>query len=153
VKSDFDKTAWSAAYTQAVRLLSAREHSQLELRQKMQRKGHEHDLIEAILDYLQERDMQSDERYTESFIRSRVIRLQGPMKILAQLSQRGIRVNNLDTYLANDHDWDAMAAEVLTRGTPIHATNRQKLIEKAYRRLVNRGFNHGQAMTAAKNLP
>ncbi len=153
MKSDFDKTAWSTAYTQAVRLLSAREHSQLELRQKMQRKGHEQDLIEAMLDYLQERDMQSDERYTESFIRSRVIRLQGPMKILAQLSQRGIRVNNLDAYLPNDHDWDAMAEEVLVRGPGLTAESRQKLIEKSYRRLVNRGFNHSQAMTAAKNLP
>ena len=153
MKSDFDKTAWSAAYTQAVRLLSAREHSRHELRQKMQTRGHERELIEAVLEYLCERDMQSDERYTEAFIRSRVLRLQGPMKILAQLSQRGIRVNNLDDFLPADHDWDAMAAEVLSRGTPIHAADRQKRIEKAYRRLVNRGFSHGQAMTAAKNLP
>ncbi|MCF6226635.1 MAG: recombination regulator RecX [Xanthomonadales bacterium] len=151
MKSDFDKTAWSAAYTQAVRLLSGREHSQLELRQKMQRKGHPGDLIDAMLVYLQDLDMQSDQRFTEAFIRSRVIRLQGPMKILAQLSQRGIRVNNLEDYLPAEHDWEAMAAEALSRGTVIYAADRQKLLEKAYRRLVNRGFSHGQAMKAAKN--
>ncbi len=152
MKSDFDKTAWSAAYTQAVRLLSAREHSLHELRQKMQTKGHQRDLIEAVLEYLCERDMQSDERYTEAFIRSRIVRLQGPMKILAQLSQRGIRVNKLETYLPAEHNWDSLAAEVLTRGPAISAESRQKLVEKAYRRLVNRGFSHAQAMNAAKNL-
>ncbi len=153
MKAGFDPTAWAAAVAQAVRLLAGREHSRFELRQKMTKKGHPAELIEAVLEDLQQRDYQSDERFTKAFIRSRVSRCQGPQKIFAQLSQRGIRVDNLDSYLPGDHDWNALACESLSRGAPIRASNARKFREAAYRRLSSRGFSHSQSMAAIKDLP
>jgi len=153
MKENFDSTAWAAAFAQAVRLLAGREHSKFELRQKMSRKAHSPELIEAVLEDLQQRDYQSDLRFTSTFILSRIKRAQGPQKILAQLAQRGIRVDSLEAYLPDDHDWDVLASESLRRGAPIRANDARKFREAAYRRLSNRGFSHSQSMAAIKNLP
>ncbi len=152
MKENFDPTAWSAAVAQAVRLLSGREHSQFELRQKLTKKAYAPELIEAVLEDLHSRDYQSDNRFTAAFVRSRVTRSQGPLKILAQLSQRGIRLSDLNEYLPADHDWEELAKESLSRGAPIRAVDAHKFREKAYRRLASRGFSHSQAMAAIKDL-
>ena len=81
----------------AIDLLSRREHSRFELRRKLQQKPHAEGVdLEPLLDQLAEANYQSEERYAESFVRSRILKGQGEMKIRSQLLQRGV-----SQYLAN----------------------------------------------------
>jgi regulatory protein len=71
-------------------LLARREHSQLELRRKLTDRELPEGLIEEALEGLASEGLQSDERYTEAFVYSRIQRGQGPMKIRQELRSRGI---------------------------------------------------------------
>ncbi len=51
----------------ALRLLAARERSRAELRTKLAGKGYPRDTIDGILERLRETQLQSDERFAESF--------------------------------------------------------------------------------------
>jgi regulatory protein len=51
----------------AMRLLASRERSRAELRAKLAGKGYPRETIEAVLDRLQESEIQSDERFAEAF--------------------------------------------------------------------------------------
>ena len=130
----------------AYRLLGAREHSILELRQKLQRKWPDGD-ADSLVEALVEENLLSDERFVESFVRSRMQRSQGPLKIRAQLRARGVSDALIGTELdEQSHNWTDLAADWLHRqhAGPVEYKEKTKL----YRRLLNRGFTHGQAMDA-----
>lgn len=71
-------------------LLARREHSCYELRQKLQRKGHDAAQITEVLAQMSGEGLQSDRRFTECFISSRINRGEGPVRVRAALAQRGI---------------------------------------------------------------
>ena len=74
----------------AVELLARREHSRVELTRKLGARGFPDDVIAAVLDELERSGSLADARFTDSFVRSRVARGQGPQRIRAELAQRGI---------------------------------------------------------------
>ena len=73
-----------------MRLLTAREHSRQELRGKLCARGHPAELVEQVVDDLAKAGLQSDERFTGAYIESRVRRGSGPLRIHAELRERGI---------------------------------------------------------------
>lgn len=79
-------------YQNCLALLARREHSQAELKQKLLRKyGMQvRELIPAVLQRLTEANYQSDLRFTESFIYSRIERGFGPNRIKFELQQKGV---------------------------------------------------------------
>ncbi|GAA0636444.1 regulatory protein RecX [Halomonas beimenensis] len=102
----------------AIRLLARREYARAELRDRLAAKGHESAAIEACLTELAEQGLQSDARFAESFLRARIARGQGPVRIRAELSRRGI--DDATARAAFDEaqeevDWFALAAEALAR--------------------------------------
>ena len=74
----------------AMNLLARREHSRRELRDKLLLRGYEDDEITPALQRLSREGLLSDERFAESFIHSRMQRGSGPVKIRAELRQRGV---------------------------------------------------------------
>ncbi|NSL56155.1 recombination regulator RecX [Uliginosibacterium aquaticum] len=73
----------------ALRLLATREHSRLELRRKLAARADASDDVEAVLDRMAETGLQSDERFAESFVRSRASRF-GAARIHRELGERGV---------------------------------------------------------------
>jgi len=69
--------------------LIRREHSQQELMRKVSEKGYAKSLVQRAIDELAEQGYQSDERFAESYARSRIFRGIGPLRIKAELQQRG----------------------------------------------------------------
>ena len=118
-----------------------------ELTQRIRQKYPESELIDDLIEALVEENLVSDERFAESFVRSRVRRSQGPVKIRAALRAKGVDDSDIARALAafNDHcvgmarDWvqGHHAGEVEYETRP-----------KLYRKLLNRGFSHEQAMSA-----
>ena len=70
--------------------LVRREHSQLELVQKVAAKGFARRDVMTVLDELIEQGLQSNARFAESYARSRVHKGFGPLRIQAELQQRGV---------------------------------------------------------------
>ena len=131
----------------AYRLLGRREYSILELSNRISRKWPQANDIEYVISQLVEENLVSDQRFTASFLRSRVQRHQGPLKIRAELRGKGVPDFVISDALESmSGEWRALAAEWLERqhsGTVSFADK-----QKYYRRLVNRGFSHDQAMDA-----
>jgi regulatory protein len=78
------------AFERAVRLLAQREHSVRELTEKLRGKGIDAAMASLVVDDLRGRGMQSDSRFAEAFVHSRIGRAQGPIRIREELRQRGI---------------------------------------------------------------
>ena len=74
----------------AVRLLARREHSAEELAAKLIRRGWPEALVWEVVGALADAGLQSDRRFAEAFARQRAERFYGPMRIDAELRQRGI---------------------------------------------------------------
>ena len=70
--------------------LMRREHSQQELLQKVSAKGFVKQDIVPVIDELIEQGLQSDERFAESYARSRVHKGFGPLRIQVELQRRGV---------------------------------------------------------------
>ena len=136
----------------ALRLLARREHSLRELRTKLASCGYEAGEIARTLDQLTVRNLISDERFAEAFLRSRLERGQGPLKIRAQLKERGVEAPLVDAVLSGaEVDWDLRAAAVRSRrfGEPPPG-NREDMARQA-RFLRGRGFSEGQVARAVLN--
>lgn len=104
------------AYAKALGLLSRREHSQRELRRKLDRKGFAADESAAALQDLQRQSFQSDQRFAQMLVRSRVSQGQGPRRILAELRTHGITdVDARDALEQEGTDWLALARRLCVR--------------------------------------
>ena len=133
----------------ALGLLARREHSLRELRSKLTLRGHEAATIEAVLDELAARDLVSDERFAEAFLRSRLERGQGPLKIRAQLRERGVGAPLIDSVLSEaEIDWDRRAAAARSRRFGNAPPGDREDMARQARFLRGRGFSEGQVARA-----
>ena len=85
-------------YALALKMLIRREHSQLELNNKLQLKGFDDADIKYSIDLLIEQKYQSDERFSEAFILMRYNQGKGPVIISSELKKRGIESFDLSIY-------------------------------------------------------
>ena len=132
----------SRCYKTAIDLLSRREHSRLELKRKLQIKEFSAEVdLEALLDGLEDDNCLSNERYAESFVRSRILKGQGELKIRSQLLQRGVNMSMADRAIAEaDVNWWELAEQQRIKrfGEALPTTLQAKL--KQVRFLAARGF-------------
>lgn len=90
----------------ALRVLARREHSVFELRQKLQMKTEEAQVIDALLLFLQNKNYLSDARFAESYIAMRMGRGFGPVRIAIELRERGVAEELIAHKLAErESDW------------------------------------------------
>ncbi|MCY3988453.1 MAG: regulatory protein RecX [Gammaproteobacteria bacterium] len=133
----------------ALRLLARREHSLRELRTKLRLRGHQDSAIEAVLKELAARGLVSDERFAEAFLRSRLERGQGPLKIRAQLRERGVAPGLIDAALAETEiDWDRRAAAARNRRFGKSPPADRNEMARQARFLRGRGYSEGQVARA-----
>ena len=84
------KSQQSKCYAAALKMLMRREHSKLELIQKLNLKDFDDTVINDSISLLAEQKYQSDERFSEAFILMRFNQGKGPVKISMELKSRGI---------------------------------------------------------------
>lgn len=98
----------------AMDLLARREYSRRELLERLHKRFPD-DSAESfadVIDGLAEEGLQSDQRFAESYIRLRVSRGHGPLKIAHELLQRGIEEAR-SAPLLEAYDWYEQAQAVL----------------------------------------
>jgi len=95
-----------SAKSVAVRLLSRREHSAFEIRDKLQKRDFEESEIAQAIAELKQGGWLSDERFAEAYIRMRQLKGFGPIRIAMELNERGVDECIVDEYLhADDEAW------------------------------------------------
>lgn len=126
----------------AMRLLARREHSRLELQQKLSAKGFNAPELEGLLSQLEAESSLSDARFTEAYIRSRRQRGFGPLRIRLELQRRGVADETVATYLqANSADWVELArAQYKKRFGERRVPSYEERARRA-RFLLGRGFS------------
>ncbi len=133
----------------ALELLARREPSRRELARKLVARGFADDVVSQALDGLERSGALADARFTESFVRSRVAKGQGPQRIRAELAQRGIADSEAgDGLAAADVDW--LAASRAVRAKRFGPELPRDYAEKARqaRFLQYRGFDSAQIRAA-----
>ena len=138
-----------ACRKQALDLLARREHSRFELRRKLLARSHAQDLADEVLDTLQRERLLDEGRFVEQFVRSRVSRAHGPVKIRAELVQRGIGDSLIDRGLEEaECDWVSLAGAARgKRFGPLPPGDFRERARQA-RFLHSRGFESGQIQAA-----
>ena len=134
----------------AMDLLARREHSRSELSTKLnQRFSDCPDLIVAAVQRLNDEGLVSDQRFAESFVRQRVARGHGPLRIRQELRQREVEEGLIGEALAEAGiDWWALAEEVVQRRFGAEAPADFKEKAKRMRFLQQRGFTFEQIQSA-----
>ena len=130
-------------------LLARREHSRRELTRKLAARGFPDDVVTSVLEKLERTGALADARFTDSFVRSRVSKGQGPQRIRAELAQRGISDEEADGVLrAAEVDWLATIRAV--RAKRFGAEPPRDYAERARqaRFLQYRGFDSAQIRAA-----
>ena len=126
----------------ALQLLATREHARAELQRKLAAKGCAAEYIDEVLDQLAAQNLQSDERFTEHYVAQRIRQGYGPLRIVAELRERGITEDLIaDRVVTNDPEWrQHMEAVVSSRFGELAASDRRELTKRA-RFLEYRGFS------------
>jgi|TARA_B110000971_G_scaffold88159_1_gene90572 regulatory protein len=116
-------------------MLMRREHSKLELRQKLNLKDFDDAVINDSISLLAEQKYQSDERFSEAFILMRFNQGKGPIKISMELKSRGITEFDLTLF-----NWFELAKDVKYKkfGDSKFLDYKEKSKQKRF--LQSRGF-------------
>ena len=125
-----------------IQLLSRREYSQWELRDRLRKKGFSSHESQHIIDHLAEQGWQSDSRFAESYARYRIKKGYGAMKVSYELKQRGIESCNLETVVLDlDESWLNLLQTVYQHKYDDNGILSHKEWLKRSRFLQQRGFN------------
>jgi regulatory protein len=137
------------ARKKAMDLLARREYGRAELERKLIAAGFDADVAADALQRLAEEGLQSDRRFVESFVQSRINQGKGPLRIHADLGQRGIASGLVDEVLEEaGEDWYALARDARLKkfGRSQPAGFRDKARQMRF--LQYRGFEPDQIQAA-----
>lgn len=145
------QTPQRSAHDKALALLARREHSRRELATRLERDGYAADEIDAALASLIESNYQSDRRFAEMMVRSRIRQGYGPQRLRVELRTHDILDTLIGELLAEaEADWLTQAREQLQRrygdATPRDYRERAKQMQF----LVRRGFDTATARAATE---
>ncbi len=133
----------------AMDFLARREYGQVELIKKLADKGYRRSVVEDEMARLADEGLQSDTRFSESFVQSRINQGKGPVRIRADLSQRGIGDGVIEGALEEaGADWFELARQERVKkfGAPLPADFREKARQMRF--LQYRGFEPDHIQSA-----
>ena len=136
----------SARHT-AMDLLARRDHSRKQLQQKLASRGFDLEEVETVLDGLQRDRLLDDERYAEAYIRQRVERGYGPLRIRHELLEQGIESEPISRLMASySEQWPEVMRQQRCKkfGASLPEDARERM--KQARFLQNRGFSPESVM-------
>ncbi len=131
-----------SASDKALALLARREHSRAELRMRLARDGYPEADIDAALASLAAANYQSDARFVDMLVRSRIAQGYGPLRLRAELRTHELTDEVVNAGLEHaEVDWTEQARAQLHRryGDEPPADHRERA--KRMQFLARRGFD------------
>lgn len=130
-------------------LLARREHTEREVIRKLSVKVDDQALLREVVEQLTQDGLLSDERFTETYLRYRSSKGFGPIRIGAELREKGVAEHVIGQYLnSSDEKWYRLA--LVVKNKKFGSDTTKDIHEKArqMRFLVNRGFVRDQVNKA-----
>jgi len=135
----------------AMDFLARREYGQTELIKKLADKGYTFRMVEQEIQKLTEERLQSDDRFAEAFVQSRINQGKGPVRIRLDLGQRGISDAVIEMAIdESTADWHGLACEVRLRKFGVAVPADFKAKAKQMRFLQYRGFEQDHVQGACR---
>jgi regulatory protein len=135
----------------SLRYLARREYSRKELMHHLMARSFPVAVIESVLDDLASKELQSDRRYAECYVRSRISKGYGYRRLLEELKQRGIHQDDIPDLA--DIDWNQSITRVYTKKygnlppvTPAERASRERFLRM-------RGFSSDEIRLLFRTLP
>jgi len=110
-----------AAYTYAVRLLSQREFNTREMADRLANRDYDAEIVTEVIRQLKSDNYLSEQRYAESFLRSRIKRGEAPWLAAQKAKQKGAESSALQAALAEiseAYDDEQVCRELLDQRDP-----------------------------------
>lgn len=140
-KASEQKLELSELRVAAINLLSRREYSRHELFQKLSPRAQDQDELQQVLNRLEELGYQSDQRFTESFLRSRIYRGLGQNRIIRELKEKGISKDLATQAIESEQpDWFELAVQSAENKVRTVDMTDYSDRQKIFRYLSYRGF-------------
>jgi regulatory protein len=133
----------------ALKYLSTREHSRLELARKLSRYAEEGDDVEALLDFLEKNNWLSQERFAESLVHRRAGRY-GNARVLAELQQHGVDGEAFDELKSELKETETKRAREVWRRKFNRVPQDAEERSKQMRFLLQRGFSQSAVRAALR---
>jgi regulatory protein len=145
-------TEYDKCLASAQKSLAMREHSKFQLINKLKNKSFDTDIINSVLEHLHNSGFQSDERYTEEYIRYRQNSGYSYEKIVYELKSNGISSDVININLCKfSDDYD-----VLFEFAKLKIRNRDLEEQKVLARHINnfkaRGFENSIILKVIENI-
>jgi len=139
------------ARKKAMDYLARREYGREELERKLKAAGFDATIAAAAVGQLSAEGLQSDTRFAESFVQSRINQGKGPVRIREELGERGLESADIQQAIeASGQDWIDLAREVRARkfgqDLPVDFPDKARQM----RFLKYRGFESGQVQAAVR---
>ena len=129
----------------AMNLLACREHSETELYRKLRKKGFAEDAIHQVTAVLIQENLLSNNRFIENYVHYRRAKGFGPLRIQAELIERGIQEELINHHLKiTDNAWFAEVSLVWQKRFKNQMPQDFKTRAKQMRFLYSRGFTAEQ---------
>lgn len=135
----------------AVGMLARREHTRQEIRDKLAQRGLEAEVVTGVIETLLKDGLLSEERFAEQFVRQRVERGDGPLKIRIEMQRRGVEEEQVELQLeAVEADWRELAENARRKrfGDEIPAEYAERARQARF--LQGRGFGMEQIRRVLK---
>lgn len=138
------------AFNAMVQMLTRREHSQVEIRQKLKERFSA-EAIEIALKRCVDSGYQSDARHAEMLVRHMEFSGYGPQKLWVEAKRKGADEDEIKC-LALEVDWDSLAYKVLTGRYSAEQMQDYTTRNKALAFLARRGFSASSGYAALQRL-
>lgn len=132
----------------ALRLLGRREHSRLEMWHKLYRRAADESQLSRVLDHLVGAGWLDNARFAEAYARQRREAGYGPVRIRAELDQRGVDCEPQSLACVSEAEWrgDALRQRLRRFGRGELRSGRER--GRQGRFLAQRGFSRSQIEAA-----
>ena len=131
---------FSLIYNKALDIISRREHSEKEIREKLYKKFNDHKVSELVITSLIDKGLVNDHRFAEMYIIARKRKGFGPKKIAYELLAKGVSDDISSQALNEEGGWRIAALNAFNKkykngiADNFNEMNKQKIF------LQNRGF-------------
>jgi regulatory protein len=143
--------AASRAYLDALKMLARRELSEQQVRQRLARKAHDPDDVDAAIARLRDERAIDDARVAEAIARTETsVRKRGKVRVQLQIERAGIAKSTArraveETFGTIDSD-ALLEVSLARRLRGRDAIEDERELERLYRYLVSQGFEPDQVM-------
>lgn len=127
------------AREKAVQYLSRFARTELQVRRYLQRKQYPADEINEAIEYLHEHQFLNDSSYAQSYIASRISRLDGPLKIKSLLMQKGLSGSEAQRLIKENYSEELLienAKKLWNRGSKSREQKLRLIASRGYPRYV-----------------